>query len=416
MKRKRKEQRPRIYTSKKMKSKTQTELLEEMILEILIRLPVKSILRFKSVSKAWCAMISDPLFIRTHLLHSASKSNQNPSLLISPHALDSVIKGEKWPTTFSTQIRFYQWQSASPSVAKFLLAKDFQGEFSSVCQFVHCDGLVLLPTNTKVYLFNPATRDTLTLPENNPNKIPVPPDVCLPAGLGLDPSTGRYKVVRAFYRSIDPLTDVFHMGMQVYTIGDTAASWRDTPTDPPYPVVEWTTPKSVKGQIFWVIDIYNMKLRPPHCLLRLNLEDETFGTTCLPDSLDPALDEAFMLDVMHGDICLTASSSAKPGPQPQLIWALVHEDGMSSRWEQRYSICTSQVGRPMALLTTDILMWYSRRHLYRHCLHTSELTNLVKMDDLRYQRRRAGTFESAGQNIFFFNVMSYMESLVRLTA
>jgi hypothetical protein len=50
-----------------------------------------------------------------------------------------------------------------------MLDKDFNGEFSSVGQFVHCDGLVLLPTNTKVYLFNPATRETLTLPESNTN-------------------------------------------------------------------------------------------------------------------------------------------------------------------------------------------------------------------------------------------------------
>lgn len=389
-----------------------------MVLEILIRLPIKSLLRFKSVSKAWCATISDPVFIQRHLQHSSSKWKQKPSLLITPHALDSVIKGEKWPTTFSTRIRFYQWQPASASVAQFMLGKDFHGEFTSVCQFAHCDGLVLLPTNTKVYLFNPATRDTLTLPESsNPNKIPVPPDVCLPAGLGLDPSTGRYKVVRAFYRSIDPLTDVFRMGMQVYTIGDTAAaSWRDTPTDLPYPVVEWITPKSVKGKMFWVIDMYNMEPLLPRCLLCFNLQDETFGTTCLPYSLDPALDKAFMLDVTHGELCLTASSSAKPGPQPQLVWALVHEDGMSSRWEQRYSISTSQVGRPMALLAADMVMWYSRRRLYRYRLHTSELTDFVKMDGLRYQRPRAGTFESAGQNIFFFNVMPYMESLVRLTA
>jgi hypothetical protein len=57
----------------------------------------------------------------------------------------------------------------SASTARFMLDKDFNGEFSSVGQFVHCDGLVLLPTNTKVYLFNPATRETLTLPESNTN-------------------------------------------------------------------------------------------------------------------------------------------------------------------------------------------------------------------------------------------------------
>ena len=50
-----------------------SELLEELVIEILLRLPVKSLLRFKSVSKAWQAIISDPSFICSHLRQSASR-------------------------------------------------------------------------------------------------------------------------------------------------------------------------------------------------------------------------------------------------------------------------------------------------------------------------------------------------------
>lgn len=402
-----------------MKMNVPVELLDELVLEILIRLPVKSLLRFKLVSKAWRAIISDPLFIRKHLEHSALKWKRNPSVLIAPHVLDSIIKGEDWPTTFSTQICFYQWLPGSATEARLMYNQDFGCQFSSVCHFAHCDGLVLLPTNTNVYLFNQATRDTLTLPEINPNKIPVPPDICLPAGLGLDPRTGRYKVVRAFYRSIDPVTDVFHMGMQVYTVGEADASWRDTIADPPYTVVEWITAKSVEGCMFWAIGM-NYKLRPPRCLLRFNLEDETFGLTSLPDSLDPGLDDSFSLDVMHEKLCLIASnSSTTPGTQPALsIWILVQDDAcMNSRWEQRYSIQMTQVGRLVVMghLSDDVVMLYARRRLCCHRLHTTELTEMCNMDGLKYHRHRAGTVDSAGRNIFFFNVTPYMESLVRVT-
>uniref|UniRef100_A0A8R7UUP1 F-box associated beta-propeller type 3 domain-containing protein n=1 Tax=Triticum urartu TaxID=4572 RepID=A0A8R7UUP1_TRIUA len=119
---------------------------------------------------------------------------------------------------------------------------------------VHCDGLVLLPTNTGIYLFNPATRDALTLPESIPSKVPVPHDFCLPMALGLDPCSGWYKVARVFFRSVEPLTYALHMGMQVYTVGDAAACWRETAADPPYPPTEWLTAKSVKGRMFWVMD------------------------------------------------------------------------------------------------------------------------------------------------------------------
>jgi hypothetical protein len=56
---------------------------------------------------------------------------------------------------FSTRIRIYQWQSRSVSTTRFMLGKDIKGEFHMVSQFVDCDGLVLLLTNRKVYVFNP---------------------------------------------------------------------------------------------------------------------------------------------------------------------------------------------------------------------------------------------------------------------
>ncbi|KAK1678622.1 hypothetical protein QYE76_039470 [Lolium multiflorum] len=176
-----------MKTSKKQKKAQTTELPEELVLEILVRLPVKSLRRFKCVSKAWRTTISGPYFIRSHLQFSASRWEQNPSLLITPHTLDRDVQGENWPTNFSNNIRFYQWWQGA-SKARFVHGRDFDGEFSSVCCFAHCDGLVLLPTDTKVYLFNPATRDVLTLPESSRNKRPG--IIGLPVGFGRDPRTG----------------------------------------------------------------------------------------------------------------------------------------------------------------------------------------------------------------------------------
>uniref|UniRef100_A0A8R7TEV5 F-box domain-containing protein n=1 Tax=Triticum urartu TaxID=4572 RepID=A0A8R7TEV5_TRIUA len=78
-----------MKTSKKQRRKLPTtELLNELVWEILIRLPVESLLLVKPVSKAWRALISDPSFIQSHLQLSASKWEQKPSLLITPHCLD----------------------------------------------------------------------------------------------------------------------------------------------------------------------------------------------------------------------------------------------------------------------------------------------------------------------------------------
>ncbi|GLT56478.1 hypothetical protein SLA2020_295160 [Shorea laevis] len=56
------------------------ELSTDSIREILCRLPVKSLLRFKSVSKPWCCLIDDPYFINFHLKHS-TETNRDLSVI-----------------------------------------------------------------------------------------------------------------------------------------------------------------------------------------------------------------------------------------------------------------------------------------------------------------------------------------------
>ncbi|XP_059639817.1 putative F-box/kelch-repeat protein At1g15680 [Cornus florida] len=55
----------------------QYELPEWLLLEVLLRLPVKSILRFKCVCKDWLSLISDPSFIRSY--NSQRMSDPSPS-------------------------------------------------------------------------------------------------------------------------------------------------------------------------------------------------------------------------------------------------------------------------------------------------------------------------------------------------
>uniref|UniRef100_A0A0E0DXR1 F-box domain-containing protein n=1 Tax=Oryza meridionalis TaxID=40149 RepID=A0A0E0DXR1_9ORYZ len=56
---------------------------EDIVEEILLRLPVKSILRFRSVCKSWRAMVADPRFVRLQLDHSTTAARHRPpSMLI----------------------------------------------------------------------------------------------------------------------------------------------------------------------------------------------------------------------------------------------------------------------------------------------------------------------------------------------
>ncbi|KAM3321523.1 F-box protein CPR1 [Capsicum chacoense] len=63
----------------------------EIITEILSRLPVKSLLKFRSVSKSWLALISIPEFINTHLSLSTNKEE-----MLHLIVLNDLEFGDKW--------------------------------------------------------------------------------------------------------------------------------------------------------------------------------------------------------------------------------------------------------------------------------------------------------------------------------
>ncbi|XP_021715246.1 F-box/kelch-repeat protein At3g23880-like [Chenopodium quinoa] len=66
-------------------------LLEELILDILYRLPIKSLGQCKLVCKSWLTLISDPEFARSHLNYPNS-NNQPFTLLYQKYDILSTLK------------------------------------------------------------------------------------------------------------------------------------------------------------------------------------------------------------------------------------------------------------------------------------------------------------------------------------
>ena len=62
--------------NKSMDTKKKNLLPHELMVEILLRLPVKSLIRFKSVSKPWRSLISDTHFTKSHLDLAAAPTNR----------------------------------------------------------------------------------------------------------------------------------------------------------------------------------------------------------------------------------------------------------------------------------------------------------------------------------------------------
>ena len=138
----------RIFRQKK------DHLPYDIVLNILANLPVKSVLRFRCVSKTWDSSITTPSFISTHF--NLSNNNSNLAYLInfaSTTTFDSTI-----PSFSAGYDPTFNRISEYPIPSSF-----FPSHYSYPAD--SCNGLVCftnhknLPTSTgAIYLWNPSIR------------------------------------------------------------------------------------------------------------------------------------------------------------------------------------------------------------------------------------------------------------------
>ncbi|KAM0852886.1 hypothetical protein ACQ4PT_051457 [Festuca glaucescens] len=413
---------------KRKRSKRQQQqktIPDELVFEILIRLPVKSLVRFKAVSKAWQVTISDPFFIRAQLGCSKQRQRQDPSsFLITPQVLlePDCTAEEYGVKAMSTDIHFYRWNlrefDCSSTTTTLTCRRRFpDGEFGAVSHLAHCDGLVLLPTSTKVYVFNPATGDAVALPASQRNMLQNV--MSLPTSFGLDASTGRYKVARFFFRSRKiKRQEIDTMGMEVFTISgsggdDNDLSWRETLVHPPYPVLSAQTGTHCKGYLLFFINKRNQE-QPPNGLLRFSLQDETFGVTLFPANIEATvLDEDINVNELDGELCCNYISKSS---QRLLIWTT--RDAVDPQWACRYLIDLSDHCHPMASLGSGGILLRRGNFIFRYDFEVNGIREDEMFDmskDLMYLGPGEDNLGHLWKNVSWFDLISYSESLIPVT-
>ncbi|TQD90434.1 hypothetical protein C1H46_023983 [Malus baccata] len=268
-----------------------TELPNEIIwFQILPKLPAKSLMRFKCVSKAWFALITrNPSFLSAYRnLHS----NRNTSLLL----LDLRNIDTKQQHIMSLHIN--QDGSPSPAGATHLLTVEPQ-EYS-LPNVLCTNGLAcfIFIHEHRIRVFNPCTRESITLPStsNSPTSYQsTSPDVKpwgaeIGYGFGFSPTTDEYMVVQLelcrflhqepanFYR-VDA-----SINLQVFTLGS-AESWRRVEVehdDLPFDHTFWRIDmKSVclHGAIHWTHD-------EEKCVVVYDLGEQRFRVIPFPPEFD----------------------------------------------------------------------------------------------------------------------------------
>ncbi|KAE8710782.1 Detected protein of unknown function [Hibiscus syriacus] len=163
-----------------------SSLPQTTISDILSRLPVKSLIRFKSVSKHWADLTSNPVFIATHL----RRSSPDPNLLIRRYHSQSGSDHGIWLITdptlnFGTQLLRAPMEESLVSFPKIV---------GSV------DGLVCLDISpcyaSDFVMWNPGTKHFKHLPLPLITSSRDNPIWMVFLGFGFDSFNNDYKLVR----------------------------------------------------------------------------------------------------------------------------------------------------------------------------------------------------------------------------
>lgn len=299
--------------------RTNGHLLPEdlVISEILSRLPVKSLTRFKCVCKSWQSAISggDSHLMASHL----KRSRQQLRVLVTPsrHLASGVVS-----------YHFVQERTKSSSQSEFLQDMGYLGAADAACRPSHCDGLILFSSANKFHVCNPSTRELITLPtSDNVNNVSRIQPQMLPnnaVAIGLDPVTNKYKVVRFFYRASDLEARTCSLGVEVLTLGSSSLCWIPQQQEPPYPIWPIDHASTDEGVIYWLID-NALHTFSPQAIISYDLRDGKFGVIPPPptwseDSLDLFYRKA-TLGVLDGKLCCTHGSGL-------LRQVCIYRDGM----------------------------------------------------------------------------------------
>ncbi|XP_021833901.1 F-box/kelch-repeat protein At3g06240-like [Prunus avium] len=201
---------------------------EEIIQEILIRLPVKSLIKCTSVCKTWRSMIINQTLIRAHL----SPQNDIDSHLLLVHRY-SVSSTEE--TIFFRNMALskyevievvtvhYDNQAFDEYSSKIEFPVAVQEKTCDSCNRVAgiCDGLVCLVDdaddifgyNYNLFIWNPSIRKFVTLPEPGV-KLNTHGEYRASIGFGFDATTNDYKT-NDYHHPYDSIL-AFDLGKEVF--------------------------------------------------------------------------------------------------------------------------------------------------------------------------------------------------------
>lgn len=271
-----------------------SELPPDLTVEILSRLPVKTLVRFMSVCKSWRSLIESPCFISRHLNRSANNCGRakdgsgSRSLLVKHRCRDS---GKRLISLLSSDtLELIPPVDIPPHV-----------DARELNVIGSCNGIVCCASDlgSPIFLWNPATRESRVLPKCifSRKNVELPETLCFVAhGFGYDCAADDYKLVRiAFvYLLNEPC-----FRAEVFALSE--GTWREVPALACRVYSSGCT--AVNGILYWVA--YNCGSDDLELILSFNLQDEVFCPVYLPHLGSIGGGNCTKLSVYEQSLCLT---------------------------------------------------------------------------------------------------------------
>lgn len=302
-------------------------LPEELIVEILSRVPVKSLMRFRCVSTTWNFLIFHPTLVKLHL----QRSSKNTHVLVRCRGIELF---DEWFAACTMQGLFENPSSTIDDDCRLI---DNHNLFVGSCHGLVC----FIREEFEEYCFwfwNPATRIMF---EDSPrlrshSEYDLDPgnwgQQFLKFGFGYDELSDTYKVVLFL---LDAKSENWEV--KVHCLGDKC--WRNILTCPSFPILGERDGQFVDGSVNWLAIqksgyFYGWRTVKVNQLVILSydLNKDTYRYFLMPDGLSEVLVEPD-LRVLNGCLCLSYDHK-----RTHLVVWIMREFGVEKSWTQMLNV------------------------------------------------------------------------------
>ncbi|KAL7143645.1 hypothetical protein ABFS83_08G206200 [Erythranthe nasuta] len=358
-------------------------LPEEVLIKIMTKLPPKSLVRFRCVSKSWNSIITSPFFISIHTEQAMLSESQiivrryskaQNSEVYSLHLDDKHFSDAKriqieYP--FRDYTRFY-YRIVGSSNGVLCLLDDLFGQAYSVV------------------LWNPTIKRKLTLPMPEEN---VASHMMFVLGFGFDVQNNDYKVVRISYIQED-YEYLVPPAVEVYAVK--TGNWRTFNGEVPKNcVVEYFWSQVfINGSVHWVA-YRNMGKhdKVENTIMLFNLSQEVFDEMELPNPLKNELPINLNAVFLQGSLAVVQYDE-RIGSKSCGIWVMKKYGDVES-WSKQYYVDLEGIGLILGFRANgDVLL-------------TSRNRGLLSYDHITGKSKDLGIFGTKDS----FYVGPYCESL-----